>query len=838
MKKLSLVVAAGALAVSLPLAAVEVSTVDELVAALESMNPTATASDEIVLAAGTYNLTGVAQKYYDGGWKDSDSHLAVKALTLRGATEDADDVVLQGDGTTRVLHAVGGTIAHLTIAGGSSAGFGGGVYCKDNTSTFTNVTVRNCSYTTTSGDSGGGGAYRGTWRGCRFLNNSSASCGGAMYSGLSYGCKFTGNTATRRAGAIVYSTSYDSTFENNISSSTGGVGYQTTLSNCIVRACSGSHGGALAYATGAKAAMDCTIENCTASTAGGAGYEVDFIRCTIIRCSSKEGGGSLGGKMYDCNVISNSATTYGGGGKGCIAVSNCLISCNSASSQGGGLYGCTGVFDCTVFSNTVSSALEGSAMRNCYATNCWVACNKGCACVNGYYADCTIVSNTAAGGAAAGYANSRSLIFSNCVAFANAATGSSPIGAFSGATLYDCIVHDNGYVTYGGATRSCTVYGGAIYGNSAYYGGAGYESTFYDVVISNNHAVTLGGVGYSCKAYRCRLVHNYVGDNSKDTSNENLQGGALRYGVAVDCIIEGNAIINSPAKSRLGGGTSDTIMTNCVVRNNYVYGGNGGGISGGVAYGCVISNNVGGLALWGGGGALSCYNSDIYACSLAPCGPMVNCRIMGHPLTNEFRVGDNVYTSGCFAANNIMIQRQISCTNCLFAENTLPSGTSMINFEANKTIQFVNCTFANNRVSNMFWGFSAENKSATAINCIFDENYTPGGTRRDFSFSGGNYIKLVNCLVGSSRTSGSLYYPEENTLTSDYPRFDSANAAHPYSLKRSSPARRRGLVLDWMADATDLRHDEAFPRLDKEGLVDIGCYQCWLEPVGICLTIR
>ena len=69
MKKLSLAVAAGALAVSLPLAAVEVSTVDELVAALESMNPTATASDEIVLAAGTYNLTGIAQKYYDGGWK-------------------------------------------------------------------------------------------------------------------------------------------------------------------------------------------------------------------------------------------------------------------------------------------------------------------------------------------------------------------------------------------------------------------------------------------------------------------------------------------------------------------------------------------------------------------------------------------------------------------------------------------------------------------------------------------------------------------------------------------------------------------------------------------------
>ena len=166
-----------------PVSAVEVSTVAELAAALESMNPKATASDEIVLAKGTYDVSELAQKYYDGGWKDSDSHIALANLTLRGATGDADDVVIRGNGTARVLHAVGGKVAHLTITGGNATGDtgGGGVFAKNTTSVFTNVTVTGCKYTgTNTGDGYGGGAsVSGTWQGCRFSGNESAKSAGA-----------------------------------------------------------------------------------------------------------------------------------------------------------------------------------------------------------------------------------------------------------------------------------------------------------------------------------------------------------------------------------------------------------------------------------------------------------------------------------------------------------------------------------------------------------------------------------------------------------------------------------------------------------------------------------
>ena len=45
-----------------------------------------------------------------------------------------------------------------------------------------------------------------------------------------------------------------------------------------------------------------------------------------------------------------------------------------------------------------------------------------------------------------------------------------------------------------------------------------------------------------------------------------------------------------------------------------------------------------------------------------------------------------------------------------------------------------------------------------------------------------------------------------------------------------------GETADWMSTATDIRGD-GFPRL-RDGKVDIGCYQCWLNPVGAIITVR
>ena len=42
---------------------------------------------------------------------------------------------------------------------------------------------------------------------------------------------------------------------------------------------------------------------------------------------------------------------------------------------------------------------------------------------------------------------------------------------------------------------------------------------------------------------------------------------------------------------------------------------------------------------------------------------------------------------------------------------------------------------------------------------------------------------------------------------------------------------------DWMVDACDIRRDDRYARL-RDGKVDIGCYQCWLEPAGTLLLLR
>ena len=68
-------------------------------------------------------------------------------------------------------------------------------------------------------------------------------------------------------------------------------------------------------------------------------------------------------------------------------------------------------------------------------------------------------------------------------------------------------------------------------------------------------------------------------------------------------------------------------------------------------------------------------------------------------------------------------------------------------------------------------------------------------------------------------------------------RFVDDGSRDSYALKRGSPAREKGLVQDWMTGALDIRNDESYPRL-REGKVDIGCYECWLDPAGTQMIIR
>ena len=42
--------------------------------------------------------------------------------------------------------------------------------------------------------------------------------------------------------------------------------------------------------------------------------------------------------------------------------------------------------------------------------------------------------------------------------------------------------------------------------------------------------------------------------------------------------------------------------------------------------------------------------------------------------------------------------------------------------------------------------------------------------------------------------------------------------------------------MDWMTTGTDIR-GEGYSRL-RDGVVDIGCYQCLLQPIGFVIGIK
>ena len=98
-------------------------------------------------------------------------------------------------------------------------------------------------------------------------------------------------------------------------------------------------------------------------------------------------------------------------------------------------------------------------------------------------------------------------------------------------------------------------------------------------------------------------------------------------------------------------------------------------------------------------------------------------------------------------------------------------------------------------------------------------------------------MALTNCVIGSFDNNVQLEYPMSNIITNNNPRFVNDGSRDSYALKTSSPAVGKGLVQDWMADALDVRNDARYPRL-RDGLVDIGCYECWLDPVGTYIMFR
>ena len=283
------------------------------------------------------------------------------------------------------------------------------------------------------------------------------------------------------------------------------------------------------------------------------------------------------------------------------------------------------------------------------------------------------------------------------------------------------------------------------------------------------------------------------------------------------------------------GGAYNSALTNCVICNNYVDT-LGGGIAAGTAYGCIISNNA--CKTTGGSNGTrsltSLVNCDIYEDTVDAQGPVVNCRILNYTSGNVIAEGANVYTNGLLAAPPQLVKSYGWFTNCLFAGNHV---TTLISYTRGRHSVFSNCTIADNWYRDVSSGFMGPTNTLTLINCILARNKNQSGSATLNFNPSYEYIVLTNCVIGSFDSTVTLVYPTSNIITNNNPRFVDDGSRDSYALKYSSPACERGLVQDWMSDACDIRNDERYPRL-RDGKVDIGCYECWLDPLGTYILLR
>ena len=489
----------------------------------------------------------------------------------------------------------------------------------------------------------------------------------------------------------------------------------------------------------------------------------------------------------------------------------------------------------------------------------------------GFVSNCVVTCCSAEGDGGGAYRiNSRDSMIENCTAARGGGLFDSRYGFIKGtvrnctatkgggamqATLKGSLIVGN-VATEGGGGVCWDDYGGVsncvITGNTAYQGGGIFYARKDQVgynIISNNVAVQGGGI-YQSFAHNCTIVHNLARgrEGQKDTVLGGGCGGNYDYHSKVyDSEVSGNACARENSTSDRSGGAGEyTDFYRCRIFNNFSH--VGASLNFGSAEDCVISNNVTGGFLYGVRCTTSLKRCRLYNVSFTSPGRVSDCFITG--LTNRFELaeGENCYTNGVWSSSGMQYLfnnnagKVFSLTNCLVARNRgyyLVAGD-----QANKDVNVVNCTFADNLIQATWYNFRSDTsvRRLNLKNCIFVDNRYHGDPSQERNMMadslGDNNVCIENCLFGPGSQSGQSYVSTNNIIYSSTARFcgETKDPAHPYSLRWGSPARNAGTVEDWMATANDIR-GAGYPRL-RDGKVDLGCYQCWLDPLGLAISIR
>ena len=329
-------------------------------------------------------------------------------------------------------------------------------------------------------------------------------------------------------------------------------------------------------------------------------------------------------------------------------------------------------------------------------------------------------------------------------------------------------------------------------------------STISNCVFIGNQAGNGGAVSsyYTASSTEIR----YAGDFHECVFSSNtasVAGGAVYLAHFLrKCSFVDNFAAN------YGGAASASLLTNCWFRSNRSSNGDSGSeLYNCTAVGCVFDQaGVYGKSIFQGGVALD------------------GCRIV--------------------ATNGYMFGGAASATNCLIAGG---SKFSLL-FNPREGSALVNCTIVSNQYTSLKAGKSLQ-KVTDVVNCFFYGNRFDDKKLYDVGTSADEVVReFKSCIFSHLEDytppgSGNFNYYNDATFN---PGFVGAakDPEHPYAIRRKSPAFHEnsaaiGITGDatiWSATDTDIR-GEGFLRL-RDGKVDIGCYQCWLNPLGIMFSVR
>jgi hypothetical protein len=600
------------------------------------------------------------------------------------------------------------------------------------------------------------------------------------------------------------------------------------------------------------------------SVASGSTLTVKNMAFTGGNCRY-ENVNSYGGVACNANSGGNPPAKYK------VTFTNCVFRQNSAKTAGGVVYNCV-LRDCLITNNLACSAVCESDSYKCDYVDNTVRCLQN---ANKHY-DCTFTANgseaTESGVICYCYGG---ILLSNCTIRANTPKGRMALCGLGG-TYIDCLFEDNdaapgiNHSEYNPTMLNCK-----FRRNRSVCAGA---PKLIDGCVFEDNTGTPVSVQNLKGGFESRIVNSTFRHNLAGTY---ANGGAIwcshRYDSATyfgtcfisNCVFEcnyatngggniGGAIYNGGEKAteqwKFPTSTMPcdyTKVYDCTFKSNVSAA--CGGVYGVTAVRCKFEGNRKALA------GSAWVASDAWKCKLT------DCDLDGGGITDAFldrcRIHDvKAGTSGGYGilqdyirATNILVE---SCNS--FAIYGVLASTSNDPSYTNKVMdaEFVNCTFVTNHANTL----NIPNRALNATNgvafknCIFYDNGYERPSDLELYYGGPgsqtchwDKVSFTRCCYKLVNVWNIPQYktnppPAEDFFQCVDPKFAGRNpklmARYPrepfWALSYASPLLGKGATLGWTEGAIDL----AGRLRVREGNVDIGAYECWLNPPGMMMKIK